>query len=143
MGKGLGDRIAQGALFQRLKDRAIAYARDPDKLRDVLNRATSKAQAAGGRGVLAEVWDSLLTLLRLLRAYAKGDYRQVPGKSLILIIAGVLYFLTPIDFIPDFIVGLGFIDDVAILAWVANAVRNVLADFQAWETSRGGLRPSP
>ena len=136
MSKGFGERIARGALFQRLKDKAVAYAKDPDKLRDVLTRATSKASAAGGRGVLAEIGDSLLTLLRLLRAYARGDYRQVPAKSLVLIIAGVLYFLAPIDLIPDFIVGLGFVDDVAILAWVVNSVKNVLADFNAWETAQ-------
>ena len=135
MGKGFGERIASGALFQRLKDRAVAYAKDPDKLRDVLSRASSKANAAGSGGVLGEIRDSLLTLLRLLRAYVRGDYRQVPAKSLVLIIAGVLYFLTPVDLIPDFIVGLGFVDDVAILAWVVNAVKNVLADFKTWEST--------
>jgi len=82
------------------------------------------------------VFQSLRALLRLLRAYVKGEYRNVPPKSLILIVAGILYFLMPIDVIPDFIVGLGFIDDAAVLAWVVSTVKTVLDDFVMWEASR-------
>lgn len=137
MASAFGSRIARGKLFERLKDQAAAYARDPDRLKGLLARATAKANAAGGRGVLAEVWDSLLTLFRLLRAYARGEYRNVPGKSLVLIIAAVLYFLMPIDLIPDIIIGVGFVDDVAILGWVINTVSGVLEDFRKWEGGSG------
>lgn len=133
---GFGERIAGGALFGRLKHRAFEYLRDPHKLQDLTRRGLSKANAVGARGVLAEVWESLRLLLRLLRAYAKGDYRQVPAKSLILIVAGVLYFLLPIDVIPDFLIGFGYIDDAAVLAWVVGSVRTVLREFEAWDQAR-------
>jgi uncharacterized membrane protein YkvA (DUF1232 family) len=143
MASGFGSRIARGRLFARLKEQAAAYVRDPERLRGLLARATAKANAAGGRGALAEVWESLLTLFRLLRAYARGDYRNVPGKSLVLIVAAVLYFLMPIDLIPDVIVGLGFVDDVAILAWVVSTVSGVLEDFRKWENVPGGAGTPP
>ncbi len=50
-----------------------------------------------------------------------------------LIIASIIYFVTPIDLIPDFIIGLGFIDDAAILTWTFNAIRNDINSFVEWE----------
>lgn len=136
MDKGFGGRIAQGALFARLKEKASEYLRDPDKLRDLVQKAKGKADAAGGSGALKDMWQSLLALIRLLRAYASGQYRNVPAKSLVLIVAGILYFVMPIDVIPDFVVGLGFLDDAAVLAWVVSSVRTVVSDFERWESSR-------
>ncbi|MEO5895451.1 MAG: YkvA family protein, partial [Vicinamibacterales bacterium] len=89
-----------------------------------------------GNAALKEMWQSLVAMLRLLRAYASGEYRNVPAKSLVLIVAGILYFVLPIDVIPDFLVGVGFLDDAAVLAWVFNTVRTVLDDFAGWEASR-------
>jgi uncharacterized membrane protein YkvA (DUF1232 family) len=83
-----------------------------------------------------------MAFLRLLRAYVRGDYRNVPFKSLVLIIAAVLYFVMPIDVIPDFIFGLGFMDDAAVLAWVFSVVQKVVDDFTAWEGSRADAPPA-
>ena len=120
----------------RLMQKAAAYLKDPDKLRDLVQKATSKADASGGGAAFRDMWQSLLSLLRLLRAYASGQYRNVPAKSLILIVAGVLYFVMPIDVIPDFVIGLGYLDDAAVLAWVVTNVRTVLSEFERWESSR-------
>lgn len=136
MDKGFGSRIAQGALFARLKESASAYLRDPEKLRDLVQKAKRKADAAGASGPLKDMWQSLLSLIRLLRSYASGQYRNVPAKSLVLIVAGILYFVMPIDVIPDFVIGLGFLDDAAVLAWVVSSVRTVISDFEKWESSR-------
>lgn len=138
MDTGWGGRIVHGALFTRLKDNAFAYLKDPDKLRDLVQTAKGKVDTAGGSAALKDMWQALLALLRLLRAYASGEYRDVPAKSLILIVAGVLYFVMPIDVIPDFVIGLGFLDDAAVLAWVVSTVRTVLEDFGRWESSRPG-----
>ena len=137
MADQLGSRIVRGALFTRLKARAVEYLRDPDKLRDLTRQAGSKADASARSGALSGVLHSFGALLRLLRAYVKGDYRNVPLKSLILIIAGVLYFLMPFDIVPDFIVGVGFIDDAAVLAWVVSTVKTVLDEFMRWEAAGG------
>jgi uncharacterized membrane protein YkvA (DUF1232 family) len=140
MREGFGGRIVGGALFTELKHKALGYLRDPDKLRDLIQRGSRKADAAGRTGPLKSVWQTLMTLIRLLRAYAKGEYRDVPSQSLILIVAGVLYFVMPIDVIPDFVIGIGYLDDAAVLAWVVSAVRTVLDDFARWESIRAGSR---
>jgi uncharacterized membrane protein YkvA (DUF1232 family) len=143
MGGTLGNRIVRGALFAQLKEKALGYLKDPDKLRDLTRQAGSKAQASARSGALAGVLQSLLALLRLLRAYVKGEYRNVPPKSLILIVAGVLYFLMPVDVIPDFFVGFGYIDDAAVLAWVVSTVKGVVDDFARWEAAGAGQVTPP
>ena len=134
--EGLGERIVRGVFFKRIKDKAAEYLRTPDKLRELIRKGWEKADSAGRQGPLKEVWEGLMTFLRLLRAYAKGEYSQIPWPSLVLIGAAVLYFLSPIDVIPDFLVGLGYVDDAAVVAFVMKAVATVLDDFRQWEASR-------
>lgn len=134
--KPFGKRIVGGSLFAGLLGRAAQYAKNPDKLKDLTTKARQKAESAGRSGPLKDLWESLMALLRLIRAYAKGEYRQIPAQSLVLIVAAVLYFLTPLDVIPDFIFGLGYLDDAAVIAWVISTVKSVLDDFLRWEASR-------
>ena len=58
------------------------------------------------------------------------------GKRSLWLWRPVLYFLMPIDVIPDVLIGLGFVDDAAVIAWVMNSVGPELGKFRQWETSR-------
>ena len=129
-----GARIVRSPFFARLLLRAKEYVADPQKLNRLIENARTKG-AGVGDGPLQAVWQSVLALLRLLRAYWRGEYRQVPTQSLLLIIAGILYFVSPLDLIPDVIIGLGFVDDVAVLGWILAQVKTVLDDFLRWESA--------
>jgi hypothetical protein len=78
----LGKKIFGGSLFAGLLSKAAQYAKDPDRLKDLASKARRKAESAGQGGVLKEFWETLMTFLRLPRAYAKGDYRQIPCETL-------------------------------------------------------------
>jgi uncharacterized membrane protein YkvA (DUF1232 family) len=132
----LGKRIVGGSLFAGLLSKAAQVAKDPDRLKDLASKARRKAESAGRDGILNELWDALMTFVRLIRAYARGDYRQIPWETLTLIVAAVLYFLMPIDVIPDVLIGFGYVDDVAVIAWVMNTVGPELGKFRQWEASR-------
>ena len=85
------------------------------------------------RAQLGSRRDDLPVRLRLARAWAGGDYRRVPWKSLVLVVAGLLYFLAPVDAIPDFIPVLGFLDDAAVIAYVLRALQADVRAFEEWE----------
>jgi len=76
-------------------------------------------------------------LVRMARAAVAGRYRRLPRRSLIAVVAGVIYFLDPFDAIPDFIPLVGFLDDAAVLAWVVSRVRKDLDEFLMWEAGQG------
>jgi uncharacterized membrane protein YkvA (DUF1232 family) len=137
MAASLGERIVRGRLFAGLKDKALAYVKNPEKLRELVDEGRRKANATGHGGPIGAIWEPLFRLFRLLRAYVRREYTDIPWDSLVIIVAGVLYFLLPFDLIPDFIVGAGFIDDAAVLTWVLSRVKTVIDRFGEWEAAQG------
>lgn len=118
----LARRAAQQVLKRRF--RLLALVRD------------AYAKLFHHEHAMANVRDDLQALLRLARAWATRDYRALPWRSVVYAVAAIVYFVNPIDLIPDVIVGLGFVDDAAVVAAVVRAIRNDLENFRSWELDR-------
>lgn len=73
------------------------------------------------------------TATRMLQAYLHGKYRHVSTKSLVALVAGVVYFLNPLDAIPDLIPFTGFVDDFSFMWWVYHSIENEIQKYRAWE----------
>jgi uncharacterized membrane protein YkvA (DUF1232 family) len=82
------------------------------------------------------VKEKFFVLGRLLRAYAQGEYRTIPWKSLLLIVAAVLYFINPIDLVPDLLPLVGLTDDFGVLFMVYRSLNADIEQFLEWEKSR-------
>lgn len=82
------------------------------------------------------IQEKFFTLGRLAKAYAKGRYRAVPWKAMLILLAAVIYFINPLDLIPDLIPMAGLTDDFAVLLWVYNALRTEVDKFLDWEESQ-------
>jgi len=50
--------------------------------------------------------------------------------------AALLYLLSPVDLVLDFIPGVGLLDDVVVLALLLQSLAQDLAAFRAWEQNR-------
>ena len=111
--------------------RAERYVRNPRELLRLLTLAERRLDKVDV-GPLTPIKKDLQTLLRLLRASGEGRYRQLSKKNLALAGLGVLYLVSPLDVIPDFLPG-GFADDAAVIGFVLRKVRSELALFEAWE----------
>jgi uncharacterized membrane protein YkvA (DUF1232 family) len=139
--KPSGEKVKESASFGKATSRAAEYADDPDRLNNLLDKAAKKANAR--QGPLAEIWETLLTCFRLLRAYAARKYTRIPWQSLIMLTASVVYFVMPMDFIPDFILSLGIVDDAAVLAWTFKKLKGDLDEFRRWESEQKSLGSNP
>lgn len=120
--------------FQTAREEAARVAADRQKAGALLNEAIRKAEQQEGR--LKTVWGDLQNLFRLVRAWWKGAYREVPWKTVVLVIAALVYFLDPLDMIPDAIFGIGYLDDATVIAWVVRSVQTDLQRFLQWERSQ-------
>ena len=80
--------------------------------------------------------EKFFTLGRLLQAYARGEYRDIPWKSLLLMAAAVIYFVSPIDVIPDIMPIVGLTDDIAVLVMVYKSISGDIDRFLDWEKSK-------
>ena len=80
--------------------------------------------------------EKFYTIGRLGKAYATGKYRAVPWKAMLILLAAIIYFLNPLDLIPDLLPVVGFTDDFAVLVWVYNSIQVEIDKFLAWEESQ-------
>src|SRR5438067_11884368 len=110
------------------------YATDPQRLRALFDEASRKA-AAIPKEPFKDSWPYLQSMLRLIRAYFRGEYRNVSQDGLVFIVAAVSYLVDPFDLIPDEVPFLGFLDDATVVAFAVARTRESLDDFMTWETT--------
>jgi uncharacterized membrane protein YkvA (DUF1232 family) len=115
--------------------RAEGLMGHPKELLTVLTMAERRLDRVGA-GPLTPIKKDVQTLLRLLRAYGEGRYRQVSGKNLALAGLGLIYLVSPLDVVPDFLPG-GFADDAAVIGFILRKIRTELVAFEAWERVQG------
>ncbi|MFB4319316.1 YkvA family protein [Actinomadura sp. 21ATH] len=98
---------------------------------------------AGGvlMGVGAGVLIAGLLRLRRRRPAGPGDepYRTGKGK-IVAMVAAVLYIVSPVDLVPDFLLPVGVVDDVTALTWLVIAAGQELARRRRRPLSRAGRR---
>ncbi len=135
--KAAGKRAS--SLQSRLQDEfsealksAKTYVNDPERMHDLVSEAAKKA-ASMPREAFRETWAYFQAMLRLVRAYYRGDYRDVPVTTLVVIIAAIIYVVNPFDMIPDWVPGLGLLDDAFVLALAIRRTRDTLDNFMIWE----------
>ena len=127
----------RSALFARAAERATALVGSVPRVGRVLAAAAAALQTRGRS--LGGVRRDAQALARMAREVVAGRYRTLPKGSLVAIVAAMLYFLDPLDAIPDFIPLIGFLDDTAVLLWVVNRLRHDLDAFLGWEAGQGDV----
>ena len=140
------DRSAQKALvsrdFYRAQERAQVLTEDPERLEGFVDGVMAKAKRIGGRrgkkknGKLKQLVKNIMGLTRLIRAYARGEYTNIPRETIFSAVAALVYFWMPLDFLPDWLLGLGFLDDAAVAGYVISALRDDIERFMAWEKNK-------
>lgn len=89
---------------------------------------------------LGQLREDVRLMQALCLAWWRGEYRAVSPKTLVTVVAGLLYFVSPLDAIPDWLLGVGFLDDIAVLGWVLKTVADELGRFKAWRDSQAPER---
>ena len=129
------NEITQSVAFRRAASDAEAYVGDPKRLRKLIEDAVGKINVIP-RGPFGETWPYLLAMVRVVRDYQRAEYRDIAAAKLLIIIAAIIYFVSPFDVIPDWIPVLGHIDDAFVVSLALKSVRRDLDTFMAWETAR-------
>ncbi|MBE7639693.1 DUF1232 domain-containing protein [Salegentibacter sp. BLCTC] len=69
----------------------------------------------------------------MLQDYRKGAYKNVPWFTIASIVFALLYVLNPLDLMPDFIPGLGYVDDFAVLTVALRFIETDLHKYLDWK----------
>ena len=115
------------------KEKAAAFLEDGGKMDQLLEQVEAKLESVPKAGVyLAEV----PRMIALLKDHIQKDYTETPKKSLILIVAALLYLVNPKDIIPDKYLGVGLLDDAAVVAACIALTRKDLDAYDAWKDAK-------
>lgn len=106
---------------------------DGKKLNAMLSAAVKKASEA--KAALLGVQEDFGALVNMLRYWSKGEYRELPIRTAAISVCAIIYFLTPIDLIPDIIPLTGFLDDATVIGFLAASVKKDIDNFRIWEAS--------
>ncbi len=71
-------------------------------------------------------------LARMLYDWATGRYPDLPRSTLLSIAGALVYFMMPLDAIPDPILALGLLDDLGVLATVWKQCRSDISQYEDW-----------
>jgi len=124
---------AQGQADQAAET-AREYRDAPERAIHLVAEATRKAERH--KGSLRKVISDLATLVRLVRAWFGKEYRQVPWQTIAIALGAIVYFVNPFDAIPDFIPGVGYIDDALVIGVTVKSIKTALDAFHVWENDK-------
>jgi len=116
--------------------------------RDVTVESLSDRAAQGERFAERPPWYARLAPVQLvlqvrllasaLRDFRSGAYRQIPWSAVALLAAALAYVISPVDLVPDFLVPIGWTDDLVVLAVAWRTVKQQLRAYCAWKGLPGG-----
>lgn len=79
---------------------------------------------------LKSVSEHLTLITNYVKDVASGRYKGYNKTHLTLIVAAILYVVSPLDIIPDFLIVAGLVDDAAIIAWAFNEMSKELSKYK-------------
>lgn len=111
--------------------KARLYSSNPRKLKQLLPQLSLYISKKG----LSGVKNKLVLMGNYLSDIASGAYKEYDGKKLLVVVAAIIYVITPFDLLPDFIPP-GLIDDLSIIAWALKEAADELSRYEVWKNER-------
>ena len=103
------------------------------KMNEFISQVKEWLKKAEGVPVLGKIIDDVVTMIELLQDYADKSYTDIPVRIIISVVAVLIYVISPVDLIPDFIPVVGYIDDVAIVLFVLDlGLSGDLKAYKVW-----------
>ncbi|MBD1209370.1 MAG: DUF1232 domain-containing protein [Ignavibacteria bacterium] len=114
-------------LFERAKnvsreDEKVVVEELPEKVAKVLDSVNQRLP----------IVKNLLGKVKTLYAMLRDKEFAMAWSSKTMVIAGLLYFISPIDLLPDYIPILGYIDDAFVMSVVMNAMASEIERYKAY-----------
>jgi uncharacterized membrane protein YkvA (DUF1232 family) len=126
--------------FKKYKEKAAELLSDRSKLHSLIHNSIEKVKGViESNPKLKDFVEQLNLIIRMIKAQYSGDYKEIPWKSTVMMAGALIYFITPFDFIPDLIPGLGLTDDAAVVYWVYKNIQEDIEKFRQWEITHQSI----
>lgn len=122
-------------IIDDLKQKASSISIDTDRLKDLINKTIKKLE---GNKELKSLIDDVKLLIQLVKDWMSGKYKEITPDTIIIILVGFIYLVSPIDLIPDFLIG-GFLDDAAVFAYILKRLASELEVYKEWKENEDNI----
>ncbi len=109
--------------------RAEKLLKDEDKMETFLYRLENKLNKVPIGG---EILSMIPVMISMLRSYIKKEYKDIPIGTVIALISALLYWLAPLDIIPDALPVAGYVDDATVVAACLKLINDDLKEYKEW-----------
>ena len=107
---------------------------EQSQLKALFGQVSKKLQTLNGsHKQINELLEHVQLFLRMIKKSFSGEYSSFSNKTLLSLVFGLLYFVTPMDVVPDFIPLLGFSDDLSIIYFILKNFKSDIEAFKVWE----------
>ena len=118
---------------KELKERQSKFTKDD--INRILDKSDDLKEKFKKQIDLVKFYEELKLLLSMIKDYHNKKYTEIPWYIIASIGAALLYVLSPIDLIPDFIPVVGYLDDAAVIAFCLSQVRSEVEKYKEWKES--------
>ena len=116
---------------EELKKRAKMV--NEEDVKNILDKKQEIEDKFTSNGPLGKYIEDVKLLFSIIADYVKGNYKKIPFWSIASIVAALAYVLSPVDLIPDFIPGIGLVDDALVVAICLKMIEQDLQNYKVWK----------
>ncbi len=119
-------------LFEKFLTKAQVLEETPSKISALVDSAQRWTERFLAK-LKPDSLEGLTTIFRMVKASISGEYQGLDRSTLAILIAALLYCVSPIDVVPDAIPVLGLLDDAFVLGLTLERVAGEMQTFRTWE----------
>ncbi|WP_420579636.1 YkvA family protein [Reichenbachiella sp.] len=120
--------------FKKYQKKAEEVLKDNKRVQSLIGSTREKlTEVLENNDRLKEFSEKVYVMIRMVKAQLSGEYQEFPWRTLAMIVGTLIYFVTPLDLIPDIIPILGLTDDISIVYWIYKSVQEDIERFEEWE----------
>ena len=103
---------------------------------DTIGKEKKAERLAKEKSFLRQYWQDIKTSFALLKDWYMGNYRKIPFRMVASIAAAMLYLVSPLDVVPDWVPFGGLLDDALVLATIFALSCRDLDEYADWAESK-------
>ena len=120
--------------FDSSKKKAEEMLGDEDKMERFLQRLERKMKVFP---LVGEQLSYIPVMASLIRSYVKKEYTDIPIGIIVSVLGALIYFVSPVDLIPDVLPGIGLLDDAAVVGIALIGVKDDVEEYRRWREVNG------
>ena len=120
---------------------AISMINEQSQVKKLIWQVSQKLQKINSSNKqINELMEHVQLFLRMIKKSLSGEYSAFSHKTLLSLVFGLLYFVTPMDVVPDFVPLIGFSDDLSILYFIIKNFKSDIEAFKVWELNQESVK---